>query len=106
MSGVAGQSVPDGAYYLGRPWRDYSRVVFQSTSMSAVVNPAGWRAWSSNDAPPDTVFYAEYANSGDGYVPDSRPSSVTILSSAVTVEEVLGSGYAGEAYFDQEYFSG
>lgn len=105
IAGVSGQSVPDGAYWLGRPWKPYSRVVFQSTSMSSVINVAGWRDWSSNDAPPSTVFYAEYANSGAGSVPASRPSTVTILSSPIAIEEVLGSSYAGEAYFDQDYFS-
>jgi hypothetical protein len=42
VSAASGNSVPSGAYYLGRPWRNYSRVVFQSTSMSNVINAAGW----------------------------------------------------------------
>ncbi|KAI9149899.1 pectinesterase [Paramyrothecium foliicola] len=106
VAGVSGQNVPAGAYYLGRPWRPYARVVFQKTTMSAVVNKAGWRDWSTSGAPPSTVYYGEYANSGAGSVPASRPSTIKKLSAAVTIQEVLGSSYASQTYFDQAYFSG
>ncbi|KAH6786779.1 hypothetical protein C2S52_006331 [Perilla frutescens var. hirtella] len=32
----------DGKAYLGRPWREYARVLFYSTSMSEAVDPQGW----------------------------------------------------------------
>lgn len=35
----------DGKAYLGRAYRDYSRVVFYATSMSNVIVPQGWDAW-------------------------------------------------------------
>ncbi|KAK4421600.1 putative pectinesterase 29 [Sesamum alatum] len=34
----------NGKTFLGRPWRDYARVVFYNTSMSSVVVPQGWDA--------------------------------------------------------------
>nr|XP_027118291.1 probable pectinesterase 29 [Coffea arabica] len=37
--------IGDGTTYLGRPWRDYARVIFYNTSMSNVVVPQGWNAW-------------------------------------------------------------
>lgn len=36
-----------GKAYLGRPWRDYARVVFYNTRMSGIVVPQGWDAWKS-----------------------------------------------------------
>ena len=45
IAAASGNSVPNGAYYLGRPWGQYARVVFQKTSMSAVINSAGWSVW-------------------------------------------------------------
>ncbi|CAL2235805.1 unnamed protein product [Prunus armeniaca] len=51
--------------YLGRAWRISPMVVFAYTSMSEVINPAGW----SNDNRPErdnTVFYGEYKCSGPG----------------------------------------
>ncbi|KAF2401161.1 pectin lyase-like protein, partial [Trichodelitschia bisporula] len=59
-----GGSAPDGAFYLGRPWRAYSRVVFQHTSMSKVINGQGWKEWAGGDARTGNVYYGEYANTG------------------------------------------
>jgi pectinesterase len=32
-----------GKVYLGRPWRQYSHVIFQNSMLTDVVNVAGWR---------------------------------------------------------------
>ncbi|XP_057467492.1 probable pectinesterase 29 [Actinidia eriantha] len=39
--------IGSGETYLGRPWREYARVVFFNTSLSNVVLPQGWNAWES-----------------------------------------------------------
>ncbi|KAL6503572.1 hypothetical protein OROGR_025495 [Orobanche gracilis] len=39
--------VGNGNTFLGRPWRDYARVLFYNTSMSQIVVPQGWDAWFS-----------------------------------------------------------
>ncbi|GAB2210695.1 hypothetical protein Drorol1_Dr00015977 [Drosera rotundifolia] len=52
--------------YLGRPWRTYSRVVFMNTYLDESINPEGWSQWDNNTPIPDTVYYAEYRNSGPG----------------------------------------
>lgn len=62
---------------LGRPWRDYARVVFLNTRMDAQVMPEGWREWypgTSNRLP--TTDYAEYRSSGHGAHPKHRVPSV------------------------------
>ncbi|CAA0836908.1 Pectinesterase/pectinesterase inhibitor 3 [Striga hermonthica] len=51
--------------YLGRPWQEYSRTVVMQTEISNVIQPAGWYEWNGNFAL-DTLFYAEYANTGAG----------------------------------------
>ncbi|KAJ0091287.1 hypothetical protein Patl1_13706 [Pistacia atlantica] len=51
--------------YLGRPWKEYSRTVVMQTDISDVINPAGWFEWDGDFAL-DTLFYAEYANTGPG----------------------------------------
>lgn len=59
--------------YLGRPWRDYSTVIFMNTTIGAHINPAGWSAWKSS--PTDrlkTATYAEYKSSGPGANPQAR----------------------------------
>ncbi|KAL7265813.1 hypothetical protein RUND412_011660, partial [Rhizina undulata] len=63
---ASGYTVADGATYLGRPWRDYARVVFQKSALGSVVNSAGWSVWTSTDTRTDNVYFAEYKNTGDG----------------------------------------
>jgi pectinesterase len=70
---TADAGVADGSYYLGRPWRDYSTVIFMNTTMGAHINPSGWSAWK--DSPTDrlkTATYAEYNSSGPGANPQTR----------------------------------
>lgn len=51
--------------YLGRPWKQYSRVVFMQSYIGGVVRPEGWLAWDGEFAL-DTLFYGEYMNTGPG----------------------------------------
>jgi hypothetical protein len=52
-------SATAGSVFLGRPWQQYSRVVFLDTKMGPVVSPAGWSAWSGNNNHL-TAYFAEY----------------------------------------------
>ncbi|XP_014510563.1 pectinesterase/pectinesterase inhibitor PPE8B [Vigna radiata var. radiata] len=51
--------------YLGRPWKTYSRTVFMQSFMSEVIRAEGWLEWNGNFAL-DTLYYAEYLNTGAG----------------------------------------
>lgn len=57
--------------YLGRPWQKYSRTVFMDTVLDSFINPAGWLEWDGNFAL-DTLYYAEYANTGSGSSTSNR----------------------------------
>ncbi|KAH7072496.1 pectin lyase fold/virulence factor [Paraphoma chrysanthemicola] len=102
ISAASGNTVPAGAYYLGRPWRNYARVVFQSTSMTNVINAAGWKIWNTGDERTDQVTFAEYANTGAG-ASGTRASFSKKLSSAVAITTVLGSDYKN--WVDTSYLS-
>jgi pectinesterase len=51
--------------YLGRPWRDYARVVFLKCEFGAHIEPEGWSNWQGTDRD-KTAYFAEYRNSGLG----------------------------------------
>jgi pectinesterase len=53
------------SFFLGRPWRLYSRVIVMDTELPPSVNLAGWSLWKHDDPPP-VAFYAEFNNSGSG----------------------------------------
>uniref|UniRef100_A0A0E0LVG0 Pectinesterase n=1 Tax=Oryza punctata TaxID=4537 RepID=A0A0E0LVG0_ORYPU len=68
LQGGGNQSSPVAATtqtYLGRPWKQYSRVVFMQSYIGAVVRPEGWLAWDGQFAL-DTLYYGEYMNTGPG----------------------------------------
>ncbi|XP_031474524.1 pectinesterase-like [Nymphaea colorata] len=82
--------------YLGRPWKAYSTTVVMETTIGSLLNPAGWLPWTGNSAP-DTIFYAEYKNSGPGAGTSRRvkwkgyhPSITDSLASTYTVGKFLG----------------
>ncbi|KAF1960647.1 carbohydrate esterase family 8 protein [Byssothecium circinans] len=102
VAAASGNSVSSGAYYLGRPWRNYARVVFQNTALSNVVNGAGWRVWNTDDTRTDHVTFAEYGNTGDGSK-GTRASFSKKNSAAVSISTVLGSGY--KDWVDTSYLS-
>lgn len=96
-----GESVSDRSYFLGRAWRDYARVVFQTVDMAPVIRAEGWKTWNA-DQSPDNIFYGEYGNTGEG-AEGERVSWYQDLGQAVTREEVLGDGYASEPWYDAAY---
>jgi pectin methylesterase-like acyl-CoA thioesterase/pectate lyase len=52
--------------YLGRPWRDYARVIFLNTTLVTPIHPEGWREWTpgtTNRLP--LAYYAEYNTRGE-----------------------------------------
>jgi len=51
--------------YLGRPWRRYAKTVFMNSKLGGHILPAGWDPWGLG-ADKQSVFYAEYANTGLG----------------------------------------
>ncbi|PSR85909.1 pectinesterase [Coniella lustricola] len=103
IAAASGASVPSGAYYLGRPWSEYARVVFQNTAMTDVINSAGWAEWSSSEPNTEDVLFGEYGNTGDG-AEGTRASFATKLSAAVSIETILGSDYTSAGYYDSSYF--
>ena len=59
--------------YLGRPWRDYARVVFMHCVLGDHIRPEGWHNWSKPWRE-ETAFYAEYKNTGPGSDTSERVS--------------------------------
>jgi len=51
-----------GDLLLGRPWRDYSTVVFIDTDFKAPLDPKGWLEWGGRLKTSD---YAEYGSTGE-----------------------------------------
>ena len=58
---TAEQGVADGAYYLGRPWKENCGTMFINCTLGCHINKAGWLDWGGRG---NTTSYLEY-NSTD-----------------------------------------
>ncbi|CAE7220376.1 unnamed protein product [Rhizoctonia solani] len=79
-----------GTQYLGRPWRNYARVIFQNSILGSQIQPAGWSAWGTTNPMTDHVFYGEYNNTGPGAWNSARASFATNMEDGLTLDTVFG----------------
>jgi pectinesterase len=63
LPGVDPAHVPT---YLGRPWKNHCHVVFMRCVLGGIILPAGWETWKPDVPVPDTIFFGEFQNRGDG----------------------------------------
>lgn len=77
---------PPGSVYLGRPWRDYARVVLSECTLGEHIHPAGFHDWNKTNAH-ETVFFAEY---------DSTPSSSPRASFVRTLDRAQAAHFSKE----------
>lgn len=52
--------------YLGRPYSQYALVVIKNSYLTDVINPSGWKVWSTSDPRTAGVTFAEFNNTGPG----------------------------------------
>lgn len=71
--------------YLGRPWRDYARVVYLHCRLGKHIASEGWLNWAKTDRD-KTAYYAEYDNTGEGASATNRVS----WSHQLTAQQAAG----------------
>ncbi|GIK06655.1 hypothetical protein Aspvir_002305 [Aspergillus viridinutans] len=83
--------------YLGRPYSAYALVVVKNSFLSDVIQPSGWKIWSTTDPRTDHITFAEFNNSGPGNWENNAVArqafgNCTLLTSdTYTLEAVMGS---------------
>ncbi|CAG8952548.1 hypothetical protein HYFRA_00009653 [Hymenoscyphus fraxineus] len=90
-----------GSVYLGRPWGDYARTVFQNSNLGDVATEAGWQLYTSAQSTKNILF-GEYSNTNaDG----PRVSWAKSMGSAEKITNVLpkykewvDAGFIGVSY--------
>lgn len=72
--------------YLGRPWKEYSRTVFLTSTVTDVIAPEGWLPWNGDFAL-KTLFYGEYKNAGAGSASGRRVPWSTQIQDAFVANQ-------------------
>lgn len=84
---------PEKSVYLGRPWRDYAKVVIRDCRLGGHIRPEGWNDWQ-REITHETAFFAEYNNTGPGADISRRVSWAHVLSDEeaeeYTVKKIIG----------------
>ncbi len=86
-------------FYLGRPWRPHSRVIFLSSEFPASLNPQGWSPWT-RDGSIETAFYGERDNTGPGARPKERLTGSHQLTAKESAEFLPARFLAGRDRWD------
>ncbi|MCD7710424.1 MAG: pectinesterase family protein [Porphyromonadaceae bacterium] len=85
---TAEDGVSDGAYYLGRPWKEKCGTMFLQCTFDSHINDAGWLAWNGNE---DDCSYVEYHNvdSNGNLVSTSSRASFSYQATDAEVEAYM-----------------
>ena len=76
---------PPKSVYLGRPWRDFAKVVIMNSFLDEHICDEGWHDWNKPHAH-TTTFFAEYNNYGPGANTSARASFAHMLSEEAATE--------------------
>jgi pectinesterase len=68
---ITAEDLQGKSFYLGRPWRPFSRVVFLDCEMPASLSPQGWSPWTAGGTI-ENAYYAERGSVGPGATVRSR----------------------------------
>ncbi len=89
-----GENVPDGSFYLGRPWREFAQTVLIDCELGPHIRPEGWHDWSK-PAFHQHGLYAEHGCTGPGADTARRAPFVRSLTedeaAQITYEDFLNS---------------
>lgn len=102
VSTSSSSTAGSGTVFLGRPWSEYARVMFQNTVLGSIINSAGWEIWSTSTPNTADVTFQEYGNTGTG-ASGTRASFATKTSAALTISTILGSSYT--SWVDTSYLA-
>ncbi|KAE9038866.1 hypothetical protein PR003_g6901 [Phytophthora rubi] len=97
---VTGNGV--GTAYLGRPWKAYSRAVWQNSDLSNVINPEGWQKWNGDNNVAN-VYFKECNNRGAGAATNKRVGFSGRLANPVPITDILGANYKTQWWVDNNF---
>ncbi|KAJ5777156.1 Pectinesterase catalytic [Penicillium odoratum] len=91
--------------WLGRPYSEYSRVVYMNSYIDKHINPAGWHIWSTSAPQTDYVTFGEFNNTGPSSWSSSRASFATNLTETEAEAYTLANWIGDTTWLDMDAFN-
>ncbi|KAH6664821.1 pectin lyase fold/virulence factor [Halenospora varia] len=93
--------------YIGRPYSKYAKVIVKYSYLDSIIQPAGWKAWSTTDPRLDYVTFAEYENSGPGNWENNTAARVAFGNATLLTSDTytLSSVMASTSWIDMTYWN-
>ncbi|KAJ5637334.1 Pectinesterasecatalytic [Penicillium lividum] len=91
--------------WLGRPYSEYSRVVYMNSYIDKHINPAGWHIWSTSSPQTDYVTFGEFNNTGPSSWSSSRASFATNLTETEAEAYTLANWIGDTTWLDMDAYS-
>ncbi|KAI4719704.1 pectin lyase-like protein [Aureobasidium sp. EXF-10727] len=91
------------ASYLGRPYSNYSTVVYKNSYLDKHINAAGWQVWQTGNPQTSNVVFGEYNNTGPGawVSGTARVSFATNMTDDQVAGYSLSTWVADTSFIDQ-----
>jgi hypothetical protein len=92
--------------YLGRPYSKYATVIVKYSYLDSIIQPAGWKAWSTTDPRLDYVTFAEYQNSGPGNWENNTAARVAFGNATLLTSDryLLSDVMSSTSWIDMTYW--
>ncbi|KAK0116107.1 hypothetical protein ONS95_013139 [Cadophora gregata] len=96
-----------GLLYLGRPYSNFSVVVYKNSYIDKHINAAGWNVWSKTNPQTSNVLFGEYNNVGPcaWSASTTRASFATNLTAAQAAVYDLPSFLGSTSWIDTEAYN-
>ncbi|RDW56608.1 hypothetical protein BP5796_13073 [Coleophoma crateriformis] len=92
--------------YIGRPYSKFAKVAVKYSYLDSIINPAGWKAWSTTDPRLDSVTFVEYQNSGPGNWENNTAARLAFGNATLLTSDTytLSSVMASTSWIDMTYW--
>jgi hypothetical protein len=92
--------------YIGRPYSKYATVVVKYSYLDSIIQPAGWKAWSTTDPRLDEVTFAEYQNLGPGNWENNTAARIAFGNATLLTSDtyLLNNVMASTSWIDMTYW--
>ncbi|PVH85551.1 carbohydrate esterase family 8 protein, partial [Cadophora sp. DSE1049] len=93
--------------YLGRPYNAYARVVVKYSYLDSIIQPAGWKVWSTTDPRTDYITFAEFQNTGPGNWESNAAARASFGNATLLTSDTysLSSVMASTSWIDMTYWN-